>query len=202
MADFRAIHAVGGSILHLLRSSYRQEDFDGNELTFELYSSADFDQAMTAGVSVFLYRVQPNGQDRIPAGRVGPDGRRLKPQLPIDLHFLLTAWSNDASLQQTIAGWMMRALEDHPILPAGLLNATVPNCFREDETVDLSLSELRTEDLLRIWETMVDKKFQLSVPYVARIVRIESTETLTSGPPVQERQLQYHTSSRLPVAGS
>lgn len=191
MADFRALHAVGGALLDLLRSSYRPEDFDGNELTFELYTSADFDQPMTAGVSVFLYRVLANGNHRIPSGRLGPDGRRFQNQLPVDLHYLVTAWSNEASLQHTIAGWMMRVLEDHPVLPAALLNLAVPGSFRDDETVELSLAELGTEDLLRIWETMVDKKFQLTVPYVARTVKIESREKKSAGAPVQERVFPY-----------
>ncbi len=196
MADYRAIHATSSAIIDLLRSSYRREDFD-NDLVFELYTSADFDQPMSAGVSVFLYRVYTNGSHRAPSGRLGPDGRRFNSQLPLELHYLLTAWSNDASLQHTIAGWMMRTLEDFPNLPAALLNQSVTGVFRPEETVNLSLCDLRTEDLLRIWETMVDKKFQLSVPYVARMVQIESTEVMSSGEAVQERNFQIASHSAI-----
>ena len=196
MADYRAIHATSTAIIDLLRSNYRREDFD-NDLVFELYTSTDFDQPMAAGVSVFLYRVYANGSHRIPSGRLGPDGRRFQNQLPLELHYLLTAWSNDASLQHTIAGWMLRTVEDFPTLPAALLNQSVTGVFRPEETVSLGLCDLRTEDLLRIWETMVDKKFQLSVPYVARVVQIESRELMATGEPVQQRNLQIATHSAI-----
>ena len=104
---------------------------------------------------------------------------------------LLTVWGREASLQHTIAGWMMRVLEDQPIFPAGLLNAVTPGAFRPDETVEVLLTELTNEDLLRIWDTLVQNVYQLSVPYVARVVRIESTRPLGEGGGlVQERELR------------
>ena len=60
----------------------------------------------------------------------------------------------------------MRTLEDNPILPAGLLNAIEPGIFRNDETVEICLAELRTEDLLRIWDVLGLNLYQLSVPYI------------------------------------
>jgi hypothetical protein len=85
----------------------------------------------------------------------------------------------------------MRALEDTPILPGGLLNAVAPGVFRPDETVEIALAELNTEDLLHIWETVTENRYQLSVPYVARNIRIESTQPMTTGEPIQERELDY-----------
>jgi hypothetical protein len=190
MADFRAIVAVCDAVLRLLQTSYQPEDFN-NDLEFKSCRAEDLNQPVTAGVTLFLYRILHNGNHRTPRGRIGVDGRRYRPQLPVDLHFLLTAWGEDASLQQTIAGWMMRTLEDTPILPAGLLNATAPGVFRPDEAVEIALAELNTEDLLHIWETVTENRYQLSVPYVARNVRIESTQPITTGPPIQERELDY-----------
>jgi hypothetical protein len=86
----------------------------------------------------------------------------------------------------------MRTLEDTPILPAGLLNVVVPDVFRPDETVEISLTELTTEDMLRLWDMLIQQDaYQLSVPYVARNVRIESAQFLTTGQPVQERTFDY-----------
>ena len=42
---------------------------------------------------------------------------------------MLTAWAEDPSLQNTIAGWMMRTLEDTPTLPSTLLNAVWSEVF-------------------------------------------------------------------------
>ena len=189
MATPRAIAAVSDSIVHLLESRFSPQDFSNNSLEFKVYLASDFATPMEAGVSVFLYRTYVNSNNRSPAGRVSATGERFKPMLPLDLYFLLTAWAKDASLQHTIAGWMMRVLEDVPSLPAGLLNHRGVQVFQPQETVELAVAELETETLFRIWEVIVNNAYQISVPYVARNVRIESDLLEAEAAPVQEREL-------------
>lgn len=187
MADYRAIATVTEAVLQLLRTNYRPEDFD-QELEFKVFTAKDFTKPLNAGVSLFLYRVFPNGAQRTPPSRVAADGRPLPTLLPLDLHMLLTVWGREASLQHIITGWMMRVFEDQPIFPAGLLNAVNPGVFRPDETVELMLTELTNEDMLRIWDTLVQNVYQLSVPYLARVVRIESSRPVgVGGGLVQDR---------------
>jgi hypothetical protein len=190
MADFRALATVCEAVIQILRSNYDPADFDGSELEFRVYLAGNFsdqNNAINQGVSLFLYRVLHNGDHRKPQGRLRPDGERDKPQLPLDMHFLLTAWGQTASMQHTVAGWMMRVMEDNPILPSALLNAVRGGVFHPDETIEIGFAELSNEDLLRIWEGLVQHTFHLSVPYVARNVRIDSFLTQTSGEPVQTR---------------
>jgi hypothetical protein len=163
------------------------------ELEFEVYQSKNFEQPMTAGVSLFLYRIVFNGSWRTPTGRIGPGGKRNRTRLPLDLNFLLTVWGEDASLQHSLAGWMMRVLEDMPLLPATLLNTSIADVFKPDETVEVGLVDLKTEDMFRIWETFIQSKYQLSIPYVAKSLLIESSLTKTEGPPVQERVFRHGT---------
>lgn len=182
MADVRAVMAVSQAVLGVLQGSYRDDVFN-TELEFESYTTRDFtDRTIQTGVSLFLYRVMVNGSHRTPPGRLDALGRPRQTQLPVDLHFFLTAWAANASLQHTLVGWMMRTLEDTPILPASLLNAAVPGSFRAEEVVEINLGELSNEDLLRIWDTL--GPYQLSVPYVARVVRIESVERAPGGDPM------------------
>lgn len=196
MATYRGIATVCEAVVDLLRDNYRREDFN-NDLEFSVYRAHDFsNQSMSAGVSLFLYRIVPNASHRNPAGRITPDGRRQYPQLPLDLHFILTVWGQDASLQNTIAGWMMRVMHDTPILPVGHLNRRNAGVFNPGETVELALGELPNEDLLRLWETLVQHAYNLSVPYVARMVMIESTQVLVEGGRVQEREFQYENKRR------
>jgi hypothetical protein len=185
----RAVAAVSDAIVQLLQSRYSPEDLDMASLEFKVYLASDFANPMDAGVSVFLYRVYVNHTNRSPSGRVDALGRPQLPLLPLDLYFLLTAWAKDASLQHTIAGWMMRVLEDTPSLPAGLLNHRGVDIFQPDESVQLSVAELETETLFRIWEVIVNNAYQISVPYVVRNVKIESELTVATGEPVQERLL-------------
>ena len=187
MADYRAIEAVSESIIHLLQLSYVPADFDPNVLQFEVYGTQDFSSPMLAGVSLFLYRIIPDGTHRIPTGRRTPDGRQFQTQLPVDLHYLATVWAPDVSLQHRIAGWVMRTLEDTPVLPYGLMETVAPDVFEPDETVEILLDSLTTEDLMRIWDALRNTDYQLSIPYIARNVRIGSRQRITRGEPIQQR---------------
>lgn len=192
MADYRAITAVSEAIRGVLRSSYRRADFDDTELEFEIYTSRDFSRSITNGITVFLYRVYIQGTNRIPPGRIGLDGRRRKPQLPLELHYLITVFAGQYTLQHSLAAWAMRTLEDNALLTASVLNAGGQAIFRPEETVEVCLAEMRTEDLFRIWEVLGATPYHLSIPYLARVVAIESIERLpeAEGPPVQDRTLR------------
>jgi hypothetical protein len=187
MASHQAIAAVCEGVVSLLKANYSPTAFNNTDLAFQVYGAKDFINPMPAGVSLFLYRVMANGTHRTPAGRLGPDGRRQRSQMPLELHFLLTAWGTTPSLQQTIAGWMIRTMEDYPTLSPSLLNGVYSGVFHTDEAVDIVMGEIATEDLIRLWEVLNDKGYYLSVPYIARVVRIESAMTDTEGVTVRER---------------
>ena len=169
MASFKAIDAVSRAVIALLQDHYCPDDFQNRPLKFKVCRAQDL--PMAAGVSFFRYRIIPNAASRPLPGRPGPDGRRGLPPLAVDLHFLLTAWAGDASLQHAIAGWMMRVMEDHPVLAIPDLDDQV---FRPGETVEVVLESLTTEEILSIWEATASDAYQISVPYVARNVQIES----------------------------
>jgi Pvc16 N-terminal domain len=186
MATPRAIEASCNAVVDLLRDAYDPAQFD-QDLEFQVYTATNFPQHMAAGVSLFLYRIFIDGTHRIPGGRYRPEGGRDDAQLPLELHFLLTAWGRDASMQYGIAGWMMRVLEDTPTLPSGLLNRRLPGVFRDDEAVEIVAGEIATEDMMRLWELIGPSSYQLSVPYLARNLRIESETLRRGGGAVQDR---------------
>ena len=169
MASFKAIDAVSRAVIALLQGCYRPDDFQGHPLEFKVCLAQDL--PLQAGVSLFLYRIDPNKAIRPLPGRPGPDGRRGPPPIAVDLHFLLTAWAGDASLQHAIAGWMMRVMEDHPVLAVPDLDDQV---FRPGETVEIVQESLTTEEMLHTWELTAGHAYQLSVSYLARSVQIES----------------------------
>ena len=174
MATYTAIASTCEAIVRLLRSSYDPAQFGGAALDFQVYVANDFTTPMEEGISIFLYRIYQDGTNRMPAGRMLPDGSRQGTKLPLDIHFLLTAWAKKASLQNEIAGWMMRVMEDNATLPASMLNAYQPNVFQPDEAVEVVLTELSVEDMFRVWEVMIGHVYQLSVPYQARRIDIDS----------------------------
>ena len=190
MATHRGIESACQAVVELLRDNYDPSAFN-RDLEFRVLSTGGFDGGLTAGVSVFLYRIMINEAHRTPPGRRGDDGVPRTNQLPLDVHVILTIWAPDASLQQSIAGWAMRTLEDHRVLPSGLLNRITPGVFRDDEALEILPADLITEDLLHLWELLGSGHYQLSVPYVARNLRIESQRELVTAAPVQDRITDY-----------
>ncbi|MEV6041178.1 DUF4255 domain-containing protein [Nonomuraea sp. NPDC052116] len=190
MATYRAIDTVCQAVVDLLRDSSSPAMFN-QDLDFRVYTTSDFAQHMTAGVSLFLYRVFVNGVYRTPPGRAVPGEPARGSQLPVDLHFLLIPWSKDPSTQHVLTGWMMRTLEDLPILPSGLLNRRTPGVFRPDETVEVVVGDIDDEELFRLWELIGPNAYRLSIPYVARDVRIESEVEDGAGALVQERVVEF-----------
>ena len=186
MADFRAITTFCEAVVRLLKSSYHPENFGDNTLDFQVGILRD-SKPITSGVTLSPFRIYPNGSNRTPSGRVNPDSSRQKTKLPIDVHFLLTAWGTSPSLQLTVAGWMMRMLEDLPVLPASLLNTADSTVFKQDEAVELQLADLNNDELFRIWEKLTELPYQISIPYVARNLRIESEQQALIPKPVTER---------------
>ena len=186
MAKYPAMAAIGLALLDQLASARPKPEFAGAQ--FDLYQSSDFDVPMKEGISLYLYRVTINGSFRNPPARIDPTGKRRRPPLPLDLHFMLTAWAGTAAKQQRLLAWAMQQLEDMPILPSGLLNSLgpEPEIFHADETVELICDPIAMQDMFNIWENL-KTKMQISVTYVARMVMIESALELVEAPMVQTR---------------
>jgi hypothetical protein len=201
MASFQAVHIVCQSVIDLLRDNYDPADFAPATLNFRVNRNADFRPAgggggggggqVFTGVTLYLYRILPNGTYRTPPGRPTGPNKRQRNRLPVDLHFILTAWADDAATQLDIAGWMMRVMEDWPTMPPALMNRVSKGAFNQDESVELMLGEIATEDLLRLWEALRPNAYEISIPYVARNVWIESRLEAGGGGVVQERQYDY-----------
>lgn len=184
MANHQAIGAVAEAVTRLLEQSWHPSLLVGIEPQFEVYHGKDFSTPMTTGISVFVFQVGVDTVQRtLPPGL--PNHKR---PLPVKIALLLTAWAKDASTEHALLGWGMRAIADNPVLSSGFLNAAAAGVFRPDETVDLSAGELTNDEIFQLWQVL-PSSLQLSVPYVARVVRIESELLEPTGAPVLERHL-------------
>jgi hypothetical protein len=189
MAQYPAIAATSEAVLGTLQSATVGGEFSG--ASFAHYQAADFQSPMTDGISLYLYRVSVSSNRNLPA-RLGADGKRRRPPIPLDLHFLITAWAGDAIKQQRMLGFAVRTLEDTPILPAGVLNqyGPEPDTFRPDESVEVVFENLSVQDFAYVWD-IAKAKEQPSATYVARMVEIESRVESDGAGVVQTRELRY-----------
>jgi hypothetical protein len=183
MATYPAIAAVSGAILGLLERGADGTEFAGT--SFAHYRSNELQTPMSEGVSLYLYRVSVNQSMRNLPPHVSRDGRRFRPPVPVDLHYLLTAWG-DALKQQRLLGWCIRTVEDTRILPSGFLNDFGPetDTFEPGEAVELIWEQVTRQELFDIWEVAKANQ-QPSVTYAARLIKIASELPLDELPPVQ-----------------
>jgi hypothetical protein len=187
MASYRAIAAVSQAILGLLADSVPKPEFAAAQ--FELFQAINLQTPLEEGVSLYLFRVTPNQTRRSLPPRMGPDGMRYKPSVPVDLHYLLTAWGKAAERQQRLLGWALRTLEDTPILPPALLNhyGPEPDTFAAAECVELHMDSIVIQDMSSLWE-VARHHFQPSVVYVARMISLDSQVELGDAGPAQTRE--------------
>ncbi len=171
MAGHQAIAATTDAVMRLLQRSHDPADFDGAPLEFRVFGPEDFQNPIREGVSLFLYRIWSHDVRRMPRSPL-IEGRPQRPGLPLELHFLLTAWARTAARQQEIAGWVMQAINAEPVLTADHLNAYRPGVFHDGEGAELGLADSSMEEVLRAWEVGTQRPYQLSLAYVARGVEI------------------------------
>jgi len=191
MAAYPAIAAASEAILGMLESAAAGTEFTGTR--FEHYGSKELNDPMADGVSLWLYRITVNGALRSLPPRLAPDGTRYRPSLPLDLHYLLVAWGSPLR-QQRLLGWCARVIDDTPIVPVGLLNHYGPerDVFGPDEAVEFVWDPLSQQDLYDIWD-VAKEHAQPAIPYVARMVLIDSAIPMDEFPLVQTRDVGYAT---------
>ncbi len=175
MAGFRSIGAVGKSIEAILNVAFAIDPPVTSHATHAvLIRTDDLDLSSTAStipptpaLSILLYRVDFNKTMRPSWSAVGTvDGRS---HLPLDLHFLLTAWADNAEDEHQIIGRALQCLETVGALSGPLLYPT--GDWEPGEAVQLYLEDMATDDLMRTFDSL-QCDFRLSVPYIARVVVI------------------------------
>lgn len=178
MADFDSLAYTGRSIVRLLNYWFAEQNPHpmGTTTNAVLIRTEDFKNDVNnndgsplvpPAVSVFFYRVDVNRTMRAPWSAVGHTEGRA--HLPLDLHFLLTPWAENAEYELRLLGRAMQCLEVHPILAGPLLDPS--GSWAPNDAIQICVAEITTEEVMRTFDSLpVD--FKLSVPYLARVIRI------------------------------
>lgn len=167
--------------------------------------------ASASGINLFLYQVTPNHAGALmdlPTRR--DDGSFLRrPTAALDLHYLLTGYGSDDSLDgQRLLGRAVTALAASPILTRDLITDAVAaydgdpdTTFLGDadlgdqlELVKLSMTPLPLEELSRLWSVFQQTPYLLSVTYTATVVLLEAAVTTRTALPVQVRTVTVQSS--------
>lgn len=210
MANFAGISAAAKSIERLLTACF--VDLEPGESDDELPVPGSTTRAVLVrtedlvrknngsvgftlpALTIYTYRVDFNKTMRAAWSGVGSlDGRG---HLPLDIHFLITPWALNAEHEHRILGKAMACLESTPILSGPLLYPDPAVRWAPNEAIQVVLEEVSTEAVMRTWDSL-PTDYKLSVPYVARIARIDTRRAYPD--PVVKNVV--HRGAALPQAG-
>ncbi len=180
MAGLRATYSVADSLMTFLRNSFPdplRHDFACEFRAISAGELADESAPVQNALTLYLYRITMNEHMRNVRTVNGASDAR--PPLSIDLHYLLTVWNDSALAEHTIMTWAMRQLHEHPVLDASALSSAGE--WDPADIVHIVPSELSTEEVFRIWDTLAPD-YRLSMPYTARVVRIDNQDDITARP--------------------
>jgi Pvc16 N-terminal domain len=176
MANYKSLSAAGTSIEQLLNSCFAsvpEGDFTRPPKAV-LARTEDFDINKKTGVvkpgilTIFMYRVEFNKTMRSAWSGIGSfDGYA---HLPLDLHFLITAWEDHPEGELRMLGRAMQCLETTPILSGPLLAPSGE--WAPAEGVQLVLEDVPPDSMFRIFDSL-QADFKLSVAYIARVVVVD-----------------------------
>jgi Pvc16 N-terminal domain len=178
VAGWRGISAAAKSIEGLLNAHFALDPpIVGRNAKAILARTDDFQTgtgqslivAPTPTISIFLYRIDFNKTMRAAWSAVGSQDGRM--HLPLDLHLLLTAWADNAEHEYQILGAAMQILEATPILSGPRLDPA--GDWATNDAIQVLLDDMSTETLVQTFDALA-ADFRLSVPYVARVVRIDA----------------------------
>ncbi|WP_031458393.1 DUF4255 domain-containing protein [Chloroflexus sp. MS-G] len=216
MSNALAIAAVTAVLRDLLQDGLIDHDITGTlgDVTVSVLSPAQALAAFTAGsgqLNLFLYRITLNSGWRnygLPS-RSGRGDLISDPPLALELHYLLTAYTDQDYLAELLLGYAMQLLHETPVLardairtalapPSPISGVSLPGTARASlvaadladqiEQVKLTPEPLTLEEISQIWSSL-QSPYRPSVAYQASVVLIESRRPTRQALPVRQRNL-------------
>lgn len=200
MSNFLAVATVTTVLGQLLQGAARRAVPGAAVTTGRPETGGDV--ARGAGINLYLYQVSPNGalrNNRMPA-RAGDGTLLQRPQVALDLYYLLTFYGDDLRLEpQRLLGSAVSALESQPVLTReriqGALSAAVSadpqhylagsDLAEQVETVKLTPLSLNLEELSKLWSVFIQTPYALSCTHQASVVLIDGDGSPRAALPVR-----------------
>lgn len=177
MAGYKALAAAGRSIVGLLNLRFDEIVPTGDpKPTAVLAGTIDFDQVNSSptavirypAVSLYCYRVCVDRETRPGWSAVASvDGI---PRLPLRMHFLIAAWDTVVESELEWLGLAVEVLESEPILTGPVLDTS--GDWEPGDAVHVVADDLALDSMSEAFQALTTQ-YRLSLPYVARVIRIQ-----------------------------
>jgi hypothetical protein len=163
-----------------------------------LFGSDDFNHTPSVPtLALYLYRISIDPTMVGGYLRAPPGSGAKTAEVSLMLHFLMFAIADSAAAEIGLMGWGFQQLATTPVIGADRLSAQTlvtlaPGAplisWDDSDSVQVATEELTREELMRIWDTL-PLKYRLTVPYVARGLRLTLAPDMRQYAPVLERSL-------------
>lgn len=176
MAGYRALAAVGRSLVNLLNRRFAEEIPVGPRPRAVLAGTTDLDQVnnnpmpviQMPAISVYCYRISVDRETRPGWSAVASsDG---VPRIPLRMHLMISAWDTVVESELEWLGLAARVIESEAILTGPLLHPS--GDWGPDDAVQVVPDELALDSMSEAFQALTTD-YRLSLPYVARVICIE-----------------------------
>jgi len=185
MAGYRALAAVGRSIVDLLNRRIDETLPVGPRPTAVMASALDFDKVNSSpnaviqypAISVYCYKVCVDYETRPGWSAVGSvDGI---PRIPLRMHLMLSAWDTVVESELEWLGLATQILESESIITGPLLHPS--GDWEPGDAIQIVTDEIALEPMSEAFQALTTK-YRLSLLYIARVICIGGRQE-----PVAER---------------
>jgi Pvc16 N-terminal domain len=174
VAGYKALAAVGTSIVNLLNRRFGELVPAGDRRpTAVLAGTVDFDRVNSTpdaviqypAISVYCYRIAVDRETRPGWSAVGyADGI---PRIPLRMHLLIAAWD---TVVESELGLTAQILESQAILTGPLLHPD--GDWEPGDAIQVVSDDLALDSMSEAFQALTTD-YRLSLPYLARVVRID-----------------------------
>jgi hypothetical protein len=183
MSGYLAVNTVSRALRRILAAAYNADPMVNalvngeNGIVFSNPTETARDPAKH--LSLWLYRITENEfMKNLPAPAEANRRQQRPSPLALDLSYLVTPFTSSGENDQVLLGKTMQVLHDNSsVYVRDQLNVVV-------DEVRVVFCRLPLEEVTRIWEAL-QEPYRLSVCYLVRVIRIDSTQ-LDDNTPVVE----------------
>ena len=179
MAGYRALAAVGRSIVSMLEQEYAALIPVGPRPRPVLAGTADFDLVNSSpeavirypSVAVYCYRLSVDRETR--PGWSAVASRDGVPRVPLRMHLFVSAWDQFVESELEWLGLTARALETRSLLTGALLDPS--GDWRPGDAIQVVPDDLALESMSEAFQALTTD-YRCCLSYVARVIVIDGSQ--------------------------
>ena len=176
MAGYRALAAVGRSIVTMLDAQFTDAIPIGPRPRAVLAGTADFDLVNSSpsavirfpSVAIYCYRLSVDRETR--PGWSAMASRDGIPRVPLRMHLFISAWDQFVESELEWLGLTARALETHSLLTGALLDAT--GDWAPGDAIQIVPDDIALESMSEAFQALTTD-YRCCLSYQARVVVID-----------------------------